>query len=89
MVGNSKQTSVGDIANYCHWLEWSVFLCEVVNGTADDTLSQTKASVPGNEGTCRKSSEGKEGNFNVLLTYLFIYYFTYLLPKTLAVAKIM
>jgi len=82
---------VGNIANYCHWLEWSVFLCEMVNGTADDTLSQTKASVPGNERTCGKSSEGKEGNFNVLLTYLFIYLCVYLFIYylTTTVAKIM
>jgi hypothetical protein len=70
---------MGGIANYCHWLEWSAFLCEVVNGTADDTVSQTEASVPGNEGICGKGSEGKEGNFHVLLAYLFIYYFIYLL----------
>jgi hypothetical protein len=72
MVSDSKQTSVDSIANYCNWLEWSVFLREVVTGTAANTLSQTKASVSGNEGTCGKSSEGKEGNFDVLLTHLFV-----------------
>jgi hypothetical protein len=83
---------VGDIANCCYWLEWSVFLCEVVSGTAGDTVSQTKASVPGNEGTCGESSDSKKGNFNVLLTYLFIYLFITLCIyylRTLAVAKIM
>jgi len=74
VVSNSKQTSVGGIADYFHWLEWSVFLCEVVTGTANNTFSQTKASVPGNEATCGKSSEYEEGNFNVLLAYLFIFF---------------
>jgi hypothetical protein len=68
---------VGGIADYFHWLEWSLFLFEVVTGTADDTFSQTKASVPGNETTCGKSSEGKEGNFDVLLAYLLIYLLIY------------
>lgn len=41
--------------------------------TATDTLLETQETVPRDEGTCGKSSEGKKGNSNFLFAHSFIH----------------
>lgn len=54
------------ITNYCYWLGWSVFPHKMVTGIAADTLSETEAAILGDEGTCGRSSECKEGNSDII-----------------------
>jgi hypothetical protein len=72
VVSASKQIPM-DIADYCNWLGGrALYLLQMIPGTAADTLSETEETVPRDEGTCGKSSEGTKGNPNFLFAHLFI-----------------
>jgi hypothetical protein len=77
------------IANYCYWLWESVFPHKMVTGIAADTLSETEAAILGDEGTCGKSSEGKEGNSDIIkINYICEFLlFCYLLTLLLVLKK--